>query len=191
MIYAVDLSGPQIIGSAGYTWTVSAGSITSGQGTRSITVDTAGAGDGINVTATVSVQGPLPGCVITASETAPIAAQIACTAPFDDYAKIDWPAEMAHLDNVQISLNNDPRYRLFIYLKITAEESFDTTRKHAGKMIKHFLTRDKDFDVGRVVVIMYVDEWHSTVLDIAPPEAKPRFCEIGCIQFAGPELVKR
>ena len=190
MSFTVDLVGPQILGSPGYTWTVSAGSIVSGQGTRSITVETAGAGSGMNVTATVSVQGSLPGCANTASETAPIAA-LACGLSVDDYGEIAWNAEQAHLDNVQISLNQNPGYKLFIYLRIKADESFDVTRKHAIKMIKHFLWRDKDFDVSRVVVIMYVDDRHSTVFNIAPPNAKPTLCETGCIQLAGPDLVKK
>ena len=49
-----------------YNWSVSAGTITSGQGTSSITVDTAGLG-GSSVTATVEVGGVEPACARTAS----------------------------------------------------------------------------------------------------------------------------
>ena len=51
-----------------YNWSVSAGTITSGQGTSTITVDTAGLG-GQTVTATVSIGGADPTCTATNSCT--------------------------------------------------------------------------------------------------------------------------
>jgi hypothetical protein len=190
MVFMVDLTGPQIIGKPGYKWTVSTGSIVSGQGTRSVTVSTTKADEGLNITATVMVEGILPACTNTASETAPVAPAFGCGMPFDEYGKARWNEEKARLDNVQIQLNNNPDQRLFIYLRITSDESFDLTRKHAKKMIKHFLWRDKEFDVSRVAVVMYVDDDHSTVLDLVPAGSKPRLCETGCIELSGSDLLK-
>jgi len=191
MVFAVDISGPQIIGRAGFTWTVSEGSIAKGQGTRSITVVTTMAESGTNVTATVTIQGGLPGCSNTASETAPISPRIACGLPIDEYDKATWNQERARLDNAQIQLNNNPDSRLFIYFRMTSEESFDEARKHARKMMGHFVFRDKDFDASRVTFVLYIDDRHSTILDLFPPGAKPSFCETGCIQLAGSDLIKK
>ncbi len=192
MTFSVELSGPQIIGNPDYKWSVSRGSIAGGQGTRSIIVDTGGAGDGVNVTATVTVQGVLPGCTNTAYETAPIEASIACGLPADDYEKVPWNVEKARLDNVMIQLNNNPGTRLFIYLRITADESFDETHKHAGKMIRHLLSRNKEFDAGRVMFVMSVDDnGHSTIFDLVPEGVKSSRCETGCIQISGSELVRK
>jgi hypothetical protein len=191
MVFAVDISGPQIIGRADFRWSVSAGSITSGQGTPTITVDTTNVEHGTNVTATVTIQGGLPSCSNTASETAPISPPFACGMPFDQYAKAPWNQERARLDNALIQLNNNPDSRLFIYFRMTSEESFDEARKHARKMMGHFVFRDKDFDTSRVMFVLYVDDRHSTILDLVPPGAKPRFCETGCIQLAGSDLIKK
>src|SRR5258706_6098983 len=54
-----------------YNWTVSAGKISGGQGTSSITVDTTGAG-GQTVTATVELGGIDPSCGRTASCSTPV-----------------------------------------------------------------------------------------------------------------------
>jgi len=58
-----------------YNWTVSAGTIESGQGTPSITVRTTAAEAGGNITATVNIGGldPSCNCTPTASETAGVA----------------------------------------------------------------------------------------------------------------------
>jgi len=188
MVFSVDLSGRQILG--GYTWSVSAGTIESGQGTRSIAVRTTQAEEGSNVTATVKVQGVPTGCTDTGSETAGVAARIACGLPVDDYGKVSWLYERAHLGNAQVQLEQNPGSRLFIYMRITSDESFDTTRKHARKIVKQFLLWDKSFDVSRVQVVMSVDDEHRTVYDLVPSGATPRLCESGCIEIPGSELVK-
>src|SRR5580765_1293569 len=54
-----------------YKWKVSAGTITSGQGTSSITVDTTGLGGQV-LTATVEVGGVDPACNRTASCSTPV-----------------------------------------------------------------------------------------------------------------------
>src|SRR5205085_11676274 len=58
---SVNLSGGDPNASVTYNWTVSAGTISSGQGTPSITIDTTGQG-GQNITATVEIGGLAPEC---------------------------------------------------------------------------------------------------------------------------------
>ena len=60
-----------------YNWTVSAGVIESGQGTKSIKVRTDENMEGQSVTATVEIGNlpPGPACQNTASETAPVTAR--------------------------------------------------------------------------------------------------------------------
>jgi len=188
MVFSVDLSASQIIGITGYTWTVSAGTIESGQGTQSIAVRTTPADQGSNVTATVTAQGVPTGCTNTASETAGITP--ACGLPIDQYGKIPWKYEVFHLDNIQIQLEQNPGYRLFINLMIGSDESFDTARKHAKKMIKHFLWRDKGFDLSRVAFVMWVEDEHSTVFDLGIAGSKSSLCQTGCVEIPGSDLVK-
>ena len=92
-----------------YNWTVSAGTIESGQGTPSITVRTTQAMAGTNVTATVEIGGVPPncGCTTTASETAGVAANPTANQVDEFGAKTDDEIK-ANVDNFYIQLNNNP-----------------------------------------------------------------------------------
>ena len=68
-----------------FKWKVSAGTITLGQGTAEITVDTTGLG-GQGVTATVELTDVTSGCQITASTTTQVKSiPITCGMPFDTW----------------------------------------------------------------------------------------------------------
>ncbi|HQU93418.1 MAG TPA: hypothetical protein PLK77_14025 [Pyrinomonadaceae bacterium] len=97
-----------------YNWTVSAGTITSGQGTPSISVDTTGLA-GQSVTATVEIGGtdPTCGCPTTASETGGIA-------PLPDHVLVDEFGAMPNddirgrLDLFFAELSNNPNNQGYI-----------------------------------------------------------------------------
>jgi len=90
-----------------YNWTVSAGTITSGQGTSTITVDTGTLG-GQSVTATLELGGLDPSCSRTASCTAAVRPPPAMPVKFDEYGNIRFNDEKARLDNYAIQLQNAP-----------------------------------------------------------------------------------
>ncbi|MBC7932480.1 MAG: PKD domain-containing protein [Rubrivivax sp.] len=89
-----------------YNWTVSAGTISSGQGTSSITVDTTGLG-GQTVTATVDVGGFDRSCSASNSCSTAIP-RVAVARKVDEYGNIRFNDEKARLDNYAIELQNDP-----------------------------------------------------------------------------------
>jgi hypothetical protein len=89
-----------------FTWEISAGSISGGQGTPSLKVDVTGLG-GQAVTATVEVGGLPAACVRRAAcATAVIRDDFGCG--FDEYGNVTWENEQARLDNFAIELQNDP-----------------------------------------------------------------------------------
>ncbi len=90
-----------------YNWSVSAGTISSGQGTSSITVDTMGLG-GQTVTATLEVGGLAPSCARTASCSTSVRAPNEPAKKFDEYGDIRFNDEKARLDNYAIELQNQP-----------------------------------------------------------------------------------
>jgi hypothetical protein len=94
-------------GNQTYNWSVSAGTITSGQGTSTITVDTANLG-GQGVTATVSLGGLDPSCSTTASCTTQVKPPAPLAQKFDEYGNIRFNDEKARLDNYAIQLQNTP-----------------------------------------------------------------------------------
>ncbi|MDT5159221.1 MAG: hypothetical protein QOH51_3578, partial [Acidobacteriota bacterium] len=90
-----------------YNWTVSAGTISSGQGTSSITVDTTGVSGGTTITATVDVGGYDRSCSTSSSCTVNFPL-IKTPRKIDEYGNIRFNDEKARLDNYAIELQNDP-----------------------------------------------------------------------------------
>ncbi|HEY0380453.1 MAG TPA: hypothetical protein VGC87_26305 [Pyrinomonadaceae bacterium] len=87
-----------------YNWTVSNGTVISGQGTASIQVDTTGL-EGQTITANLSVEGYNQSC--TATCTVNIPRKIKCQ-QVDYYPPIRYNDEKARLDNFAVQLQNDP-----------------------------------------------------------------------------------
>jgi hypothetical protein len=93
---------------AEFKWIVSSGSISKGQGTDEITIDTAGLGDQV-LTATVELIGLPVGCQRGASITTTIAPPPPrCGLAFDTYGDIKFNDEKARLDNFAIQVSNYP-----------------------------------------------------------------------------------
>lgn len=129
-----------------YNWTVSNGTITSGQGTSSITVATTSAMAGENVTATVDVGGLCPECPRTASETAGVAPKP--TAPMvDEFGKATDDEVKARVDNFYIQLNNNPAAQGYIINYGTPAE----IKKRRAQIMKAINFRK--YDASRVTFV--------------------------------------
>jgi hypothetical protein len=131
-----------------YNWTVSAGTITSGQGTSSITVDTKGLG-GQTITATVEIGGLDPTCTKTASCSTPIKAPPAKPRKFDEYGNIRFNDEKARLDNFAIQLQNEPTARG----AIVGYGSCDAEGNTRANRAKDYLVNTRGIDASRIDVI--------------------------------------
>ena len=131
-----------------YNWTVSAGTIISGQGTNYITVDTKGLG-GQSVTATVEIGGGDPSCNRTASCTVPVRPGARPPNKFDEYGNIRFNDEKARLDNYAIQLQNDPTSRGAIVGYGYCEGEGLTRANRA----KDYLVNTRGIDAGRIDVI--------------------------------------
>jgi len=91
-----------------YKWTTSAGTISSGQDTSTMTVDTTGLG-GQTIEATVEVTEP--GLKCSARSKTSINPLIIENMTFDAYGDIKWEDEKARLDNFAIQVMNEPSAR--------------------------------------------------------------------------------
>ncbi len=127
-----------------YNWTVSSGTITSGQGTSSITVDTTGVGGG-SVTATVEIGGVDPSCNRTASCTVQVRQKVG-PRKFDEYGNIRFNDEKARLDNYAIQLQNAPTDRATI-IGYGSCEGEGLTRANRAK---DYLVNTRGIDAGRI-----------------------------------------
>ncbi|HYW72493.1 MAG TPA: hypothetical protein VE961_15760 [Pyrinomonadaceae bacterium] len=131
-----------------YNWTVSAGKITSGQGTNSITVDTTGTG-GQTITATVEVGGVDPTCNRTSSCSVAVRPKPAKPRKFDEYGNIRFNDEKARLDNFAIQLQNEPTSRG----AIVGYGSCDAEGMTRANRAKDYLVNTRGIDAGRIDVI--------------------------------------
>jgi hypothetical protein len=108
--FSANLSGGTPNITPVYNWTVSAGTIISGQGTPSIQVDTTGLG-GQAMTANLSVGGYNLNC--PANCTVQVPRKISSTM-VDYYPPIRLNDEKARLDNFAIQLQNDPNAKGYV-----------------------------------------------------------------------------
>ncbi len=118
---SASLSGGRDYGTPTYNWTVSGGTIASGQGTDSIRIDTTGL-DGQSVTATVEVKGIDASCSNTASASFNIARKpeppkfvglTPCTTFKKNEARVN-NACKAVLQDVARQLQSDPQAQLVV-----------------------------------------------------------------------------
>jgi hypothetical protein len=132
----------------GFNWTVSAGTITSGQGTPSITVRTQGLG-GQNVTASLEVIGLDPSCPRIVSCTTSVNPPIIEREHFDEYGNIRFNDEKARLDNFAFQLENLPTFTGYI----VAYGTCDDEGRERGNRARRYLTDTRRINAERVVVV--------------------------------------
>ena len=132
-----------------YNWSVSSGTITSGQGTSSITVDTAGIG-GQTVTATVELGGVAPECSRTASCSTSVAVPVeVLPTRFDEYGDIRFNDEKARLDNYAIQLQQDTGAQGYIIAYGTCEGEGQARADRA----KNYLVNTRGIEAGRITAV--------------------------------------
>jgi hypothetical protein len=170
-----------------YNWSVSAGTISSGQGTSSITVDTAGLG-GQTVTATVEVGGLDPACSRTASCSTSVTAPAPPATKFDEYGNIRFNDEKARLDNYAIQLQNQPGAQGYII----AYGSCAGEAQARADRAKDYLVNTRGIDAGRIVTMDGGCRADLTVeLWIVPTGATPPAASTDNIISPCPECKKK
>jgi hypothetical protein len=169
-----------------YNWSVSAGTISSGQGTSSITVDTAGLG-GQTVTATVELGGLDPSCSRTASCTTGIRPAAAVPVKFDEYGNIKFNDEKARLDNYAIQLQNQPGSQGYII----AYGSCAGEAQARADRAKDYLVNTRGIDASRLVTVDGGCRSDLTVeLWVVPTGATPPAASMDNIVSPCPECKK-
>ena len=145
--FTTSLSGgtPGIVPT--YNWTISNGHIVSGQGTPSITVDTAGLA-GQTITATVDVGGYGIPCPASCSVSLPIEE---VSKKFDEYYDIARNDEKARLDNYGIELQSEPGRQGYIIV-YPARKAKSKEAQQRAQRISDYLTNSRGIDPSRFTV---------------------------------------
>jgi hypothetical protein len=168
MTFTASVSG----GDVTYNWTVSSGTISSGQGTSSITVDTTGLAPGTNVTATVEIGG-VPtgcGCPTSASATGSIP-QADIAREFDTFGNLKPDDIKARIDNFFVELNQNPNAQGYIINYGTPAQ----IKARRAVIMKAINRPGTGYDPSRVTFIDGTDtgEGVKTRLFIVPAGATP------------------
>jgi hypothetical protein len=131
-----------------YNWTVSAGTIISGQGTPTIQVDTTGLG-GQSITANLAVEGYSLNCPATCTVQVP--RKISSTM-VDYYAPIRLNDEKARLDNFAIQLQNDPNAKGYVIVYGGAKAK-PAERQGRIKRAYDYLVNTRGLSADRIVTM--------------------------------------
>jgi hypothetical protein len=134
-----------------YEWSLSVGKIESGQGTDTITVETAEIA-GQSVRATVKVTGITVGCNNTAFQEAQVYTCCLLHNLFDQYGDIAFDDEKARLDNYAIQLQNEPEALGYI-IAYGGRTTFDGQARERADRARDYLTSNYSFTNGRIVTI--------------------------------------
>jgi hypothetical protein len=147
--FTANVSGGTPSITPGYAWTITAGRIISGQGTPTITVDTAGLA-GQTVRASVDITGFGTPCPATCAVSIPIMNK---PRKFDEYYDIARNDEKARLDNFAIQLQSEPGSQGYIIVYPSRRARPNDAQARAQR-ISDYLVNSRGLDTQRVVIIM-------------------------------------
>ncbi|HEX6650964.1 MAG TPA: hypothetical protein VF075_15540 [Pyrinomonadaceae bacterium] len=177
VVFKAKISGPIHTTKPEFQWVASVGTITAGQGTNEITLDTSGLG-GQTVTLTVGLSGAPPGCKDSASKTININVQaLSCNRPFDEYGNISFEDEQARLDNFAIQMSNQSLSGGQI-LMYAGQETYENETAERLARAKSYMADVREIDPNRIVITDcgFTRELRIQ-LYIIPPGVAPLSCD--------------
>jgi len=133
-----------------YNWTVSAGTIISGQGTDTIKVDTTGL-MGQTVRASLSMGGYNLECAGDCGVSIPLPKPI--NRRFDEFPDIARNDEKARLDNFGIELQQDPTATAYVVVYPGRSSKRAEVQHHANRIVD-YLVNSRGLDQRRVVTLV-------------------------------------
>jgi hypothetical protein len=159
-----------------FNWTVSAGTISSGQGTSTITVNVEGLG-GQTVTATVDVGGYDRSCSTSSSCSTQVIRRVTAR-KIDEYGNIRFNDEKARLDNFAIELQNDPTSQGYLICYGGRKGRTGEAQRRCDRA-KDYLVNTRGLSADRIVTVdggykedLTVELW-LVPSGATPPQASP------------------
>jgi hypothetical protein len=153
-----------------YNWTVSAGTIISGQGTDTIKVDTKGLA-GETVHASLSVGGYDLECAADCAVSIPVPKLT--SRRFDEFPDISRNDEKARLDNFVIELQNDPTSTAYVIVYPSKSSKRGDVQYHASRVVDYAVNA-RGLDQHRIITLVGpVRDQLSVELWVTPQGATP------------------
>ncbi|HEY0100277.1 MAG TPA: hypothetical protein VGB76_15105 [Pyrinomonadaceae bacterium] len=172
LTFTANVSGGDPNVTPTFNWTVSAGSISSGQGTSSIKVDTNGIG-GQTVTATVDVGGFARECRTSNSCTSSIEKKSTPAVKFGEYVTRDLSANKAQLDKFVLALQQDPTAQGYLIAYGGRTSRPEDAQKAADNATDYTINTRKMDGARTLSGVGGYREQPTIELWIAPPGATP------------------
>lgn len=172
LTFSVSVSGGASYVTPTFNWTVSAGSIKSGQGTSTIVVDTTDTA-GQTITATVDVGGFSRECSTAASCTTSIGGKAAPAAKFGEYVTQDLSANKEKLDEFVLALLNDPDAQGYIIAYGGRTSRLEDAQKAADNATEYTMNTRKMDGARTLSGVGGYREKPTIELWIAPPGGAP------------------
>ena len=132
-----------------FNWTISSGTIMSGQSTSSLRVDTSGL-EGQTVRATLSIGGYPMEC--SASCVVPFPIPLECR-KFDEFPELARNDEKARLDNFAIDLQRDPSSTAYVIVYPGQTNRAGKVQQHTARIVD-YLINSRGLDARRVVTLV-------------------------------------
>jgi len=157
-----------------FKWNISIGTISSGEGTQTIAIDTAGLA-GRTLKVSVEVTGIATPCSTTATRTVNVTEdRIICDLNFDMYGDIKWDDELARIDNFAIALQNSPDSTA----QIIAYAGRQTYRNEASERlarVKNYLVRIRGIQPDRITTVDggHIEEFRLQFWVVPPGASRP------------------
>jgi hypothetical protein len=134
-----------------YNWTVSAGSITEGQGTNTIKVDSSGlAGQTVRAYLTMPGYGTL-NCSADCGVSIPVPR--ITSRKFDEFPDIQRNDEKARLDNFVIEMQNDPSATAYVVIYPGRAGKRGDVQHHASRIVE-YMVNSRGIDQSRIVTLV-------------------------------------
>ncbi len=133
-----------------YNWTVSAGTIISGQGTDTIKVDTTGLA-GQTIRASLSMGGYNLECSGDCGVSIPLPKPT--NRKFDEFPDISRNDEKARLDNFGIELQHDPTATAYVVVYPGRSSKRSEVQHHANRIVE-YLVHSRGLDQRRIVTLV-------------------------------------
>ena len=189
MVVVFTASVENRLGQVTYKWTTSAGTITSGQDTSTMTGDTTGLG-GQAIEATVEVTGQNVKC--SAKSKTSITPPIVDNMTFDAYGDINWQDEKARLDNFAIQIINSPDARGSI-MTSAGNPTYRGEAQYRLQRAKNYLVKVRRIDPARLIMIDggYRSELTTTLRLVYNDETVPSPDPYGVLPFSQVRFTKR
>lgn len=133
-----------------YNWTVSAGRITAGQGTATITVDTVGLA-GQTLSATLNVRAAGLDCPASCAVQIPLP-KLDCR-KFDEFPSLPRNEEKARLDNFAIDLQSSPGSTAYVVVYPRRTGRPGEAEQHTNRVVD-YLVSYRGLDASRIIKLI-------------------------------------